>query len=119
MFVVVSVTVLSQESPAMSESEEEGCLGLEFGTKSDFESEVEEEETSAGSKSAVKTVVEGASEAHLRHKRKVAAKARRQTIDQKACAMDRDGEKEALDTGNLQSRTLEQLNSVDPIVTYG
>ena len=81
----------------MSGSEEEGCLGLEFDTESDSVSEVEEEATSAESKSAGKTVPEGARDAYPEHKRKVAAKARRQTVDQKARAMDRDAEQEALD----------------------
>ena len=45
-------TVLSQEAPVMSASEEEVGLGLEFGTESDSVSEAEEEESSAGSKTA-------------------------------------------------------------------
>ena len=60
MFVVLSATVLSQEAPFMSASEEEGSLGLEFGsTESDSVSDVEEKESSAGSKSSGKTVLEG------------------------------------------------------------
>ena len=37
---------------------------------------------------------------------KVAAKGKRQTIDQKVRAIDRDAEREALDAGKLQPRTL-------------
>ena len=112
-------TVLSQEAPVMSASEEEVGLGLEFGTESDSVSEAEEEESSAGSKTAGKTVRKGGSTGHLDHIRKVAAKARRQSVDQKARAMDKEAEQEALEAGKLQPRTLEQLNSVDPIVSYG
>ena len=43
----------------MSASEEEGGLGLEFDTESDSVSEAEEEESSAGSKTAGKTVLQG------------------------------------------------------------
>ena len=57
MFVVLSATVPG--APVMSDSEEEGSLGLEFGTESGSVSEVEHEETSAESKSAGKTVLEG------------------------------------------------------------
>ena len=103
----------------MSDLEEEGGLGLEFGTESDSVSEVEEEESSAGSKSTGKTVLEGGSEDHLQHMMKGAAKARRQTIDQKARGLDSDADRKALDAGKLQPRTLEQLNSVDPIVSCG
>ena len=112
-------TVLSQEAPVMSASEEEVGLGLEFGTESDSVSEAEEEESSAGSKTAGKTVRKGGSTGHLDHMGKVAAKAGRQSVDQKARAMDKEAEQEALEAGKLQPRTLEQLNSVDPIVSYG
>ena len=87
--------------------------------KEEEEEEEEEEDTSADSNSSGKTVLEGASDAHLEHRRKVDSKARRQTIDQKARTMDSAAEMEALKAGNLQPRTLEQLNSVDPIARKG
>ena len=98
----------------MSASEEEVGLGLEFGTESDSVSEAEEEESSAGSKTAGKTVRKGGSTGHLDHMRKVAAKARRQSVDQKARAMDKEAEQEALEAGKLQPRTLEQLSNALP-----
>ena len=58
----------------------------------------------------VLVVEEGGSTGHLDHMRKVAAKARRQSVDQKARAMDKEAEQEALEAGKLQPRTLEQLN---------
>ena len=48
----------------MSASQEEDCLGLEFDTESDSVSEAEEEESSAGSKTAGKTVRRGGSTGH-------------------------------------------------------
>ena len=48
----------------MSASEEEGGLGIEFDTESESVSEVEEEESSAGSKTTGKTVLEGRSAGH-------------------------------------------------------
>ena len=91
-------TVLSQEAPVMSASEEEVGLGLEFGTESDS---VSEEESSAGSKTAGKTVRKGGSTGHLDHMRKVAAKARRQSApirrERAACGQEEEGHVGSLD----------------------
>ena len=59
----------------------------------------------------VLVVEEGGSTGHLDHMGKVAAKARRQSVDQKARAMDKEAEQEALEAGKLQSRTLERRES--------
>ena len=40
--------------------------------------------------------------------RKVAAKSRRQSVDQKVRSMDKEAEQEALEAGKLQPRTLEE-----------
>jgi hypothetical protein len=92
----------------MSASQEEDCLGLEFDTESDSVSEAEEEESSAGSKTSGKTVCQGGSTGHREQMRKVAAKARRQSVDQKARAMDMEEEQKALagmaqEAGSAQS----------------
>ena len=57
----------------MDDSEQEGCLGLEFGAESD--SDVEQEETCAQGKSAGKTVLAGSS-SRDKHARKEAARVR-------------------------------------------
>jgi len=102
----------------MDDSDQEGCLGLEFDAGTESDSDVEQEETCAQGKSAGKTVLAGSS-SRDKHARKEAARVRRQDIDQMARVMDMEAEEAALEAGKLQPRTLEQLSNADPILSFG